>query len=282
MTIAQLALTSALAAAAAVGYGLYRRRGRDYRKRDSWQAQRPLYLSAGFVVAIGLVSAAFEWTVAEAPVRVLESCGGDLEEIAVVPRTAPPAPPLPPPPPKPDPLTAELLTVDDLHEPAPFDDAPVELPPPGPTSEDGDADAEPLAGLPAPPAPPAPAPPPPPVGDDIVDFAERMPMFPGCEDVEDYDAQRACAEQRMLDYLYKDIKYPALARENGVQGRAILQFTVEKDGSISGIEVVRSPKAGIDAEARRVVSAFPRWTPGRQGGRPVRVRFTLPIEFRLE
>ena len=284
MTAAQLVLTTALAAAAAVGYGLYRRRRRAYLRRDSWQAQRPLYLSAGFAVAIGLVAAAFEYTVPAEPTGSVasERPVGDLDEIAVVPRTATPPPALPPPP-RPDPLTAQLLTVEDLPEPPTFEDARVELPPKGPAAADGDPGALPGAGAAVPPPLPTPPPPPPPPIDETpLIFAERMPMFPGCEGVEDAADERACAEERMLAYLYDELHYPALARENRVQGRAIVQFTVERDGAITEVTVVRSPKAGIDAEARRVVEGFPRWTPGRQGGRPVRVRFTLPIEFRLE
>ena len=281
MTATQLLLTTAAATLVALGYGLHRRSRTTYHRRDSWQAPRPLYLSAGFAVALGLVSAAFEYTTHERVAATAPIPASPLGEVAVVPRTAPPAPALPPPPPAPDPRTAELLTVEDLPEPRPFEDEPVELPRPGPRPGAGAAVAPP-SSFPAPPPPVAPAPPPPPVNDEPISFAERMPMFPGCEDVDDYAERRACAERRMLEYLYEEVSYPALAKENGVQGKALLQFTVEKDGSISGVEVVRGPQAGIDAEARRVVEGFPRWEPGRQGGRPVRVRFTLPIDFRLE
>ena len=276
-------LLAAGAAVAALAYALHRRRTLDNRRRNTWTQQRPLYLSVGFVVALAAVGAAFEWTVAGAPV-----IGPAPEEIydaaPVTPRTnASPPPVALPPPPKPDPVTAKLELLKDLAEEEDYEETLVELPPvtptAGPTAEDGASASGPVA----PPVPPAPTvAPPAPEGDDIVDFAERMPMFPGCEGVEDYDERRACAEGAMLKYLYGTVRYPTIAREYGVEGKAILQFTVEKDGAISDVTVVRSPKAGIDAEARRVVEGFPKWTPGRQGGRPVRVRFTLPIDFRLD
>ena len=276
-------LLAAGAAAAALAYALYRRSALDNRRRNTWTQQRPLYLSVGFVVALAAVGAAFEWTVAATPTPEV-TLGLPSDEAIVIPRTDAPAPPVaPPPPPKPDPVVAELELLEDLAEEEAFEEALTELPPVMPTEGTVSPGGTVASGPPAPPAPPAPAPPPPaPEGDDIVDFAERMPMFPGCEGVEDYDERRACAEAAMLKHIYGEIRYPTIAKENGVEGRAVLRFTVEKDGGIADVTVVRGPKAGIDAEAARVVEGFPRWTPGRQGGRPVRVRFTLPIEFRLE
>ena len=275
-------LLAAGAATAALAYAWHRRRALDNRRRNSWTEQRPLYMSVGFVVALAAVAAAFEWTVTPVVHEVASASPID-EAVPVTPRTAAAPPPVaPPPPPKPDPITAELIALEDLVEEDEYEETLVELPETGPS--DGPIANEGAPGLPTAPAPPpAPTPPPPPpVNEEPIPFAERMPMFPGCEDVADYTERRACAEKAMLKYIYDEVRYPSLAKEIGVQGKAILQFTVEKDGAISDVTVVRSPKAGIDAEARRVVEQFPRWSPGRQGGRPVRVRFTLPIDFRLE
>ena len=78
------------------------------------------------------------------------------------------------------------------------------------------------------------------------------------------------------------MKYPALALENGIQGNVIVQFIVEKDGSISNTKVIRGVGGGCDVEAQRVIENMPKWTPGRQRGRPVRVQFTLPVRFILQ
>ena len=108
-------------------------------------------------------------------------------------------------------------------------------------------------------------------------------MFPGCEDQGlGKDEMKACAEKKMLEYIYGNVKYPAIARENGVEGKAIISFVVERDGSITDAKVLRGPAAGISEEALRVVNSFPKWIPGKQRGNAVRVAFTLPVVFKLE
>lgn len=98
---------------------------------------------------------------------------------------------------------------------------------------------------------------------------EKMPEFPG-------------GEQAMLQFLVENIKYPKLARENGIQGRVVVQFVVEKDGSLSNLVILKDIGAGCGEEAVRVVSMMPRWSPGMQDDHPVRVKFWLPIKFGLE
>ena len=98
---------------------------------------------------------------------------------------------------------------------------------------------------------------------------EEMPEFPG-------------GMQECMKWLGKNIKYPAAAIEKGTQGRVIVQFVVEKDGSITNAKVVRSVDPLLDAEALRVISSSPKWKPGKQEGEPVRVKYTLPVAFRLQ
>ncbi len=97
---------------------------------------------------------------------------------------------------------------------------------------------------------------------------EQQPEFPG-------------GEAALMAYIKKNLKYPASASENGIQGRVTLSFVVEKDGSISNIEVMRSPAEELSQEAIRVVKMMPRWKPGKQRGKPVRTEYVLPITFRL-
>ena len=85
----------------------------------------------------------------------------------------------------------------------------------------------------------------------------------------------------MMKFLQQNIKYPKEAQEQGKQGRVIVQFVVNKDGSIVNDSIVRSVDPLLDAEALRVVRSMPNWTPGKQKGKPVRVRFTLPVTFHL-
>lgn len=105
--------------------------------------------------------------------------------------------------------------------------------------------------------------------EDIFQVVEAMPEFPG-------------GTAELMKWLQKNIKYPSISQENGVQGRVIVQFVVNRDGSIVDPVVLRSVDPYLDKEAIRVVSAMPKWKPGEQRGKTVRVKFTLPIQFRLQ
>ena len=104
---------------------------------------------------------------------------------------------------------------------------------------------------------------------DVFDVVEGMPQFPG-------------GAAALMQYLSQNIRYPKEAMEAKTQGRVIVQFVVEKDGSISGAHVVKSVNPQLDAEALRVVNAMPNWTPGTQNGQTVRVKYAVPISFRLK
>jgi protein TonB len=97
-----------------------------------------------------------------------------------------------------------------------------------------------------------------------------MPEFPG-------------GQQAMMKFLKENIKYPVIAHDNGIQGRVGCQFVVDKDGKLCNIQVVRSSgEASLDKEAVRLISSMPKWKPGKQRGKPVRVTYTLPVIFRLQ
>ena len=104
--------------------------------------------------------------------------------------------------------------------------------------------------------------------DDIFQVVEDMPEFPG-------------GMEALLAYLGKNIKYPSIAQDNNIQGRVIVEFVVNKDGSIVEPRVIKSLDASCDKEAIRVVSTMPKWKPGKQRGKPVRVKYTVPVLFRL-
>lgn len=103
----------------------------------------------------------------------------------------------------------------------------------------------------------------------VFDVVEQMPSYPG-------------GMGALMQYLSSNIKYPKEAEEKGAQGRVITSFIVEKDGSISDIKIKISVHPALDAEAIRIVKKMPKWIPGKQGGEPVRVKYTLPITFRLQ
>ena len=86
----------------------------------------------------------------------------------------------------------------------------------------------------------------------------------------------------MLDYLHDNIKYPESCRRDSIQGRVIISFVVEKDGSINSAEIVKGVHEQLDAEALRVIDAMPKWKPGKQRGKTVRVKYAIPVNFRLD
>ncbi|MBQ4449542.1 MAG: energy transducer TonB [Prevotella sp.] len=103
----------------------------------------------------------------------------------------------------------------------------------------------------------------------VFDVVEQMPSFPG-------------GMSALMAYLQKSIKYPPIAEENGIQGRVVCTFVVERDGSVTDVRVAKSVDPSLDKEAVRVVSAMPKWIPGKQNGQSVRVKYTLPVTFRLQ
>ena len=103
----------------------------------------------------------------------------------------------------------------------------------------------------------------------VYEVVEQMPTFPG-------------GDAALMKYLAENIKYPVSAQKAKEQGRVVVQFIVEKDGAVTGVKTVRSVTPVLDAEAVRVIKAMPKWTPGRQGGQPVRVNYNVPVSFRLQ
>lgn len=103
----------------------------------------------------------------------------------------------------------------------------------------------------------------------IFEVVENMPEFPG-------------GQTALMQFLSKNIKYPTIAQENGVQGRVVVQFVVNKDGTVVDPVVMRGVDPYLDKEALRVIAAMPKWKPGMQRGKPVRVKYTVPVMFRLQ
>ena len=102
----------------------------------------------------------------------------------------------------------------------------------------------------------------------VYDLVDEMPSFPG-------------GLEELYKWIDNNVQYPAVARENGIEGRVILKFIVEKDGSLSDSTVIHSVHPMVDREALRLVGQMPKWNPGRRAGVPVRVRYCLPIKFKL-
>ena len=108
-----------------------------------------------------------------------------------------------------------------------------------------------------------------PAGNKVFEVVEQMPSFPG-------------GDAALMQFLSKAIKYPVEAEDNGIQGRVVATFVIERDGSISEVRVVKSVAPSLDQEAIRVLKSMPKWIPGFQNGKPVRVKYTTPVTFRLQ
>lgn len=241
----------------------------EYRFNHRWTRFRSLSLKVGFLSALALAVMAFSFTRFATPGQGADGAYLPLEEIEVkeIPRTAQQKKK----PPKPIPTKVEIVP----------EDVPVETVVFEPAEPD-----EPMAA----PTPPRPAPkiltPPPrpksPESDSVHIIVEVPPMFPGCEEISDREERKKCADEALLHFIQQRLTYPATAREIGIEGLVVIRFVVEKDGAVTGIRVLRDPGGGLGAEAVRVVQSMPKWNPGIQGGRRVRVQFTLPVRFKLQ
>jgi protein TonB len=171
----------------------------------------------------------------------------------------PPPPPEVVPPPQPQIETVQFVAVEAADEP-------VEAPPPtqedlsettaGTTTQEGEK-------IDAPP-------PPPPVEEPTYDLAavQEQPDFPG-------------GMAKMYEYLQKTTKYPDMEFDAGIQGKVYIEFVVDKDGSVEDVKVRRGVSPGLDKEAMRAVKSMPKWSPGKMNGKPVKCRFTIPVDFKL-
>ena len=231
------------------------------------------FVRFGLLLSMGIALLAMSWTTYEEQVVIPDDALFLDEEIEIEPpRTAEPPPPPPPPPPP----VIEEVPEEEIEEEEP-------------EFLDQDIEEETVVEEPVEEEAPPPPPPPPPKKEpeEIFRIVEQMPRFPGCEDQGGSNAEKKqCADKKMLEFIYKNIKYPAIARENGVEGAVVIQFVVEKNGSVTDAKIVRDIGAGTGDEALRVVELMNKegikWIPGKQRGRAVRVQFTLPVKFKLQ
>lgn len=210
--------------------------------------KKSLFLEVGFVLVLAFVLLAFQYRVTERTKIIIPGDGHEWVDSVYVP------PNIPKPPPPPPPKSHEI-------NPAPDEQVIDDYIP------DIDIDAYPDVVVPDYPPIEIQVEKPDPT-DDVHIFVEVMPEFPG-------------GETELFRYFRRTIRYPRMAQEVGLEGIVIIGFIVEKDGSISNVHVKRGIGGGCDEEALRAVKNMPDWIPGRQGTQAVRVRFTVPVTFKL-
>lgn len=118
-------------------------------------------------------------------------------------------------------------------------------------------------------------------GEEVFKNVEEMPRFPGCEDMAAAERNQ-CAQTKLMEFIFNNIKYPAEAKEKGIEGTVYVKFIVEKDGTIADAEIARNVEGGCGEEVLRLVYTMPKWVPGKKDGKAVRTEFALPVKFKLD
>ncbi|CCZ47512.1 MAG TPA: energy transducer TonB [Mediterranea massiliensis] len=217
--------------------------------------KRSTWLLVGYVIVLAFMFIAFEWTKRDVKIDTSQAVA-DLvfEEEIEIPITEQPEQATPPPPPEAPAVVESLTIVDDDMEVESTEIASseetgqaVEIAYVPPTVEEEEV-----------------------VEQEIFEVVEQMPEFPNG------------GMAGLMQYLSKNIKYPTIAQENGTQGRVTVQFVVNADGSIVDAKVIRGVDPYLDKEALRVINSMPKWKPGMQRGKAVRVKYTVPVMFRLQ
>jgi periplasmic protein TonB len=251
---------------------------KKYDEADVFQSSGTFW-RIGLIAAVGLTILAFGWTTYETVIDVSDYETNIVDFEIEAPNTVQ-QPTLPPPPPPP---STVIETTMDLSIEAPkFQDQTV-------TKEVSNVVQEPVKSTSPKPQPVKRLLPPPQKEEEVIEeifsIVEEMPRFPGCDISGTYEQKKACADKKMLEFIYENVKYPSVARENNVEGTAVVSFVVEKDGSISSVKILRDPGAGCGEEAIRIIELMQKmpekWIAGRQGNQNVRVQFNLPVRFRL-
>lgn len=216
--------------------------------------KKSTWLLVGYVIVLAFMFIAFEWTKRDIKIDTSQAITDLVFEEEIIPITEQPEQAAPPPPPAAPPI-AETLTIVE-------DDADVEETTIA-TSEETNQAVE-IKYVPVAVEEKEPE------EQTIFEVVEQMPEFPNG------------GMAGLMQYLSKNIKYPTIAQENGTQGRVTVQFVVNRDGSIVDAKVLRGVDPYLDKEAIRVISSMPKWKPGMQRGKAVRVKYTVPVMFRLQ
>jgi protein TonB len=205
------------------------------------ERKRGLFLQIGLVIALLVVLGAFEYKTYEKIAYNLGALNLDDLEEEIIPITKQEIKPPPPPPPPPE--VIEIVEDDVVIE----DEIEIED-----TESDEDEEIEIIEED----------------DDEFFMVVENMPIFPG-------------GDLGLMKYIQKHVKYPAIAKEYNITGKVYVSFIIDKSGSVTKVKIVRGVDKNLDAEAVRVVKSLPKYKPGKQRGKPVRVMFTIPINFTL-
>ncbi len=221
-------------------------------KKANLEDKRGTWLLIGYVVILALMFVAFEWSERDVKIDTSQAIVDLVFEEEIIPITQPEE--IQAPPPSETPSVAEVLQI--VEDNADVQETMIQS-----TEETGDLVE--IKYVPVEVVEEEPE------EEEIFQVVEQMPEFPG-------------GMAALMTWLSKNIKYPTIAQENGTQGRVIVQFVVNRDGTIIDPVVAKGVDPYLDKEALRVIAAMPKWNPGMQRGKAVRVKFTLPVQFKLQ
>ena len=216
------------------------------------EGKKSTWLLIGYVVVLAFMFVAFEWTQRDVKIDTSQAVADVVFEEEIIPITETPEQAAPPPPEAPK--VAELLEI--VDDQADIEESTTIL------NEDNTPKVE-VKYVPVQVVEEEPE------EQTIFEVVENMPDFPG-------------GQTALMPYLAKNIKYPTIAQENGIQGRVLVSFVVGEDGYVEDVQVIKGVEPMLDKEAVRVIQSLPRWTPGNQQGKPVRVKYTVPVTFALQ
>ncbi len=216
------------------------------------EGKKSTWMLVGYVIVLTFMFVAFEWTKRDIVIDTSQALADLVFEEEIIPITEQKQEVIPPPPEAP--AAAEILNI--VDDKAEVKEAVIA------STEDTGQKVE-VKYVPVKVVEEEPE------EQTIFEVVEQMPDFPG-------------GMAALMQFLGKNIKYPTIAQENGTQGRVIVQFVVNRDGSIVDPRVVKSVDPYLDKEALRVIGTMPKWKPGMQRGKPVRVKYTVPVMFRLQ
>ncbi len=250
--------------------------GRQYFNNRTLHRWYATFWSGGLIIALGLALTGLNYTQTD-PVVVnytAETFEDNILEMVPPPAVHPPKKTPPPPPPVIEEVPEEKLLDDEVFE---FVDQSIDA--------DEAVYDQPVVTDPDPVTPP---PPPTRIDDDseepeIFIAVENMPAFPGCETLEDEGERRACTDRKLLQYIYSNLNYPPIARENGIEGTVVASFVIDQSGTVQQIKLLKDIGANCGDEVLDVLESLQTpWQPGKQQGRAVSVQFQLPVKFRLQ
>lgn len=223
------------------------------------EKKKGFFLQIGLVLVLALILISFEWKVYDVNVSELGTLKVEAEEEELIPITRQDLTPPPPPPPKPTQIEIvkdeEVIKEEVVINTESTEETEIKI------VEQVEEVVEEV---------------------QIFTIVEEMPSLPGCEASKGEQERQMCTQEKILQFLAKNTKFPPMAKDAGISGVVYVNFEINQKGDVTDVKLLRGIGGGCDEEALRVVKTLPKFQPGKQRGKPVRVSYNLPIRFTLK